>query len=58
MSTRSILKTVHIKDSKSARRLASALENASKKKCREVVYSRAVSTAARDEIKAMFHGKD
>ena len=54
MATKSILKTVHIKDSESARRLANALEYAKGKHAREVTMSRMVSEASRDEIRAIF----
>ena len=55
MATRSILKTVLIKDTRSAGRLASALESAKGHKSREVTMSRMVSDASREEIRAMFH---
>jgi hypothetical protein len=54
MATKSILKTVYIKDSETARRLANALENASQWKTEPVNYKRSVSTATRKEIRAMF----
>lgn len=54
MATKSILKTVHIKDNVSARRLASALENASKKHSAPVVFKCKVSDATSEEIEAMF----
>ena len=57
MATKSILKTVHIKSSKSARRLASALENAAGKHGQEVQITRPASDATRDEIRKMFGSK-
>lgn len=56
MATKSILKTVYIKDNNAARRLASALENAHGKKSKTVTYSRPVSEASRDSIKKIFSG--
>jgi len=54
MATKSILKTVYIKDSEAARRLANALENASQRTSEPVIYRRSVSTATRKEIREMF----
>ena len=55
MATKSILKTVYIKNDESAKRLASALENASKKRAKQVKYSRSVSTASAEDIRKMFN---
>lgn len=57
MATKSVLKTIHIKDPKSAQRLTAALEHAAGKSYQEVRLSRSVSTASRDEIGKMFGGK-
>ena len=54
MATKSILKTVHIKDNETARKLASALENAGRKKEKAVHFKRSVSVASRSEIREMF----
>ena len=57
MATKSILKTVYIKDNETAKRLANALENASQKRSDPVNYKRSVSTATRKEIRDMFIGE-
>jgi len=54
VATKSILKTVHIKDSKSASKLAGALENSQTKRQKDFKPSRQVSEASREEIKSMF----
>lgn len=54
MATKSILKTVHIKDRKAAVALVNALENAKGKTSQKVTYQRMPSEASRDEIRAMF----
>jgi hypothetical protein len=54
MATKSILKTIVIKDRRSARKLVSALENAGGKKSEPVKQSRSYSYATADEIRAMF----
>lgn len=56
MATKSILKTIHIKTPKNARRLTSALENASGKAAKDVKLRRSVSDASRNEICKMFGG--
>lgn len=58
MATKSILKNVMIKDRHSARRLVSALENASGKSEKKVTLSRTYSEMGRDEIRAVFGDKD
>lgn len=58
MATKSILKTVHIKERKSATALVNALENAKGKSARKVKFQRVPSEASREEIKAMFGAKD
>lgn len=54
MATKSILKTIHIKKSKSVRSLVTALENAKGKNAKKVTMTRMYSTASRDEIRKMF----
>lgn len=54
MATKSILKTIHIKKSKSALALVRALENAKKKKDKDVLMSRPYSEATREEIHKLF----
>ena len=54
MATKSIYKTVRIKDSKSARKLVRALDDAAAKPGCIVSYSRSVSDANADEVRKMF----
>lgn len=54
MATKSILKTVHIKERKSATALVNALENAKGKSAQKVEFQRMPSEASREEIRAMF----
>ena len=54
MATKSILKTIHIKKSRSVASLVDALEHAKGKQAKEVTMSRTYSTASREEIKKMF----
>ncbi len=54
MATKSILKVIHIKNPKSARRLTSVLENAAGKSAKEVKLGRSASDASRVEICKMF----
>ena len=54
MATKSILKTVIIKDNTSAKRLATALEQASKKTAKPVSQSRAYTYASDEDIRKMF----
>lgn len=54
MATKSILKTVYIKDNETAKKLANALENACRKNEKTVHFKRSVSTATRKEIREMF----
>ena len=54
MATKSVLKTILIKDRRTASALVAALENASGKKSKDVVISRTCSELGRDEIKKMF----
>lgn len=54
MATKSILKSIVIKDKKSSSALVNALESAKGKKANEVVFSRTVRTADDEMIKKMF----
>lgn len=54
MATKSIYKTVHIKDGKSAKKLVRALDEAEASPGCKVSYSRSVSDANADEVKKMF----
>jgi hypothetical protein len=54
MATKSILKTVHIKDRRSARRLANALENSQVKPSKEVRMGVKVTNASKKEIRDIF----
>lgn len=54
MATKSILKNVNIKNRKTAASLINALENASKKGSKEIVYSRAIRSASSEDIKKIF----
>ncbi len=54
MATKSILKTIHIKNKKSALALVNALENACGKQEKKVAMSRPHSDASREEIRQMF----
>lgn len=54
MATKSILKTVRIKSSKSAIALVNALENAKNKSAKEVKLSKPYSEASEEEILQMF----
>ena len=54
MATKSILKTVHIKEPEAARKLVDALENAEKKQVKSNSAARRVSAASREEIREMF----
>lgn len=54
MATKSILKTIHIKDRKSAVALVNALENAHGKAEKEVTMSRSYSEASKEDIQKMF----
>lgn len=54
MATKSILKTIRIKDAKAARGLANALEYTQRQPAKQVTMQHKVSDASRDEIRAMF----
>ena len=58
MATKSILKTIHIKDRRSIQALVRALEHAQGKSAQPVKFQRSVSEASREEIKKMFGAKD
>lgn len=57
MATKSVLKSINIKDRKAAFALVNALENAQGKKAKPVEHSRSFSDASREEIRAMFAQK-
>lgn len=54
MATKSILKTIHIKELGAATGLVQALENAKGKAEKEVVFKRPPSEASRADIRKMF----
>lgn len=54
MATKSILKTIHIKEPGAAAALVRALENAKGKSEKEVVFQRAPQEASRSDIQKMF----
>lgn len=54
VATKSVLKSIHIKDKKAAVRLVCAMENAAKKKSQDVGQTRMFSDASREEIRKMF----
>lgn len=54
MATKSILKTIHIKEPGAAAALAGALENARGKAEKEVVFHRSPSEASRADLRKMF----
>lgn len=57
MATKSVLKSINIKDKKSALSLVRALENAQYKGRQIVKQDRAISEASREEIRKMFGAK-
>lgn len=58
MATKSILKTIHIKNRKSAFALVRALENAHGKSEKKVPMQKAYSDVSRSDIKKMFGEHD
>ena len=54
MATKSILKTIHIKEPGAAAALVGALEHAKGKSEKEVVFERSSSEASRADIRKMF----
>ena len=54
MATKSILKTVYIKDNEAAKRLINALENANQHTGKNVHFKRSFSNASREEIREIF----
>lgn len=54
MATKSILKTIHIKEPGAAAALVRALENAKGKSEKEVTFKRTPSEASRTDIQKMF----
>ncbi len=57
MATKSVLKTIDIKDRKIAWAIADAMENAKKKHSQPVYNQRSFSDASKDEIAKMFGDK-
>ena len=58
MATKSILKTIYIKDRRAARRLVSALEHVSEKAGQNVEVSRSVKELDKDDIQKIFGGSN
>lgn len=58
MATKSVLKTILIKDRRSADSLVTALENASGKKSKDVTVSRTCRELGREEIQKIFGEKN
>lgn len=58
MATKSILKTIHIKEPGAAAALVRALENAKGKSEKEVVFQRPPREASRADIQKMFGTSD
>lgn len=54
MATKSILKSINIKDKTTARAFVNALENASGKNAKPVAHTRVFTDASKDEIRKMF----
>ena len=54
MATKSVLKSIHVKDRRQATNLVRALENAKGKAAAPVVKNRSFSDADRSEIRRMF----
>lgn len=54
MATKSVLKSIEIRDKKTAQALISALENAKGKHAKPVEHQRAFSDATRDEVRKIF----
>ena len=54
MATKSILKSINIKDKATANAFVSALENASGKSAKPVTHTRIFTDASKDEIRKMF----
>lgn len=54
MATKSILKSIHVKERKQAAKLVSAMERAERQRPQRVNFSRMVSVADRDEVKLLF----
>ena len=58
VATKSILKSIHIKDRKQAAKLVSAMERAERQRPqRKADFNRMVSVADRDEVKLLFEGR-
>lgn len=56
MATKSILKNIHIRDKRAAWNLVNALENAKKKKGKEVILSKNLNEIKGEKIKEFFGG--
>lgn len=54
MATKSILKNITIKEKTTSRSLINALENADKKKVKDIEFSRGVRTADKELIQKLF----
>lgn len=54
MATKSMLKSINVRDKYFGRNLISALENAEKKKSKSVILSKSVKTIQKDKIKSLF----
>lgn len=54
MATKSILKSIHIRDKGAAERLVNALQHASGKGSKQITPTRTFSDASREEIHKMF----
>ncbi len=57
MATKSVLKTIDIKDRRAALAIANALEHAKDKHAQPVIKQRTFSDASREEIAKMFGAK-
>ena len=54
MATKSIYKNINIRTKETCRRLANALENASDKQAKDVVFSKKVREVKKEDIKKLF----
>ncbi len=54
MATKSILKSINIRDKSTAKAFVNALENASGKSAKPVTHARIFTDASKDEIRKMF----
>ena len=59
VATKSILKSIHVKDRKQAAKLVSAMDRAERQRpMQKTSYSRMVSVANRDEVRLLFEGRE